>query len=104
MAKAKKADIKAWMYDVVEAPVVTEKSTMGSQYGQVTFHVPLSATKPEIKTAVETLFGVEVTNVNTLVQKGKVKRFRGMVGRRNDKKKAMITLKEGQTIDIGSGL
>lgn len=104
MAKAKKADIKPWMYDVVEAPVVTEKSTMGSQYGQVTFHVPLSATKPEIKTAVETLFGVEVTNVNTLVQKGKVKRFRGMVGRRNDKKKAMITLKEGQTIDIGSGL
>lgn len=104
MAKAKKADIKPWMYDVVQAPVVTEKSTMGSQYGQVTFHVPLSATKPEIKTAVETLFGVEVTNVNTLVQKGKVKRFRGMVGRRSDKKKAMITLKEGQTIDIGSGL
>lgn len=104
MAKAKKTDIQPWMYDMVQAPVITEKSAMGSQHGQVTFRVPLEATKPQIKTAVETLFGVKVKAVNTLVQKGKVKRFRGIVGRRNDMKKAMVSLEDGQSIDIGAGV
>lgn len=104
MAKAKKADIQEWMYDVVREPIVTEKSTMGSQHGQVTFRVSLESTKPQIKQAVEALFGVEVTGVNTLITKGKTKRFKGIVGRRSDMKKAMVTLKEGQTIDIGTGV
>ncbi len=104
MAKAKKQDIQAWMYDIVEAPVVTEKASLGSQHGQVTFHVPLTATKPMIKIAVETLFGVKVKAVNTLVQKGKVKRFKGITGRRVDKKKAMVSLEDGQTIDVGTGV
>ena len=104
MAKAKKTEIQAWMYDVVQSPVITEKSAMGSQHGQVTFRVPLEATKPQIKAAVETLFGVKVKAVNTLVQKGKVKRFRGIVGRRNDMKKAMVSLEDGQSIDIGAGV
>ena len=92
------------MYDVIRTPVVTEKSTMGSQYGQVTFKVPLSATKPQIKEAVETLFEVKVKGVNTLVNKGKTKRFKGTAGRRNDIKKAIVTLEEGQAIDVGTGL
>ncbi|MBI1256713.1 MAG: 50S ribosomal protein L23 [Chloroflexi bacterium] len=104
MAKAKKTEVQAWMYDVISSPIVTEKSTMGSQHGQVTFRVPNTATKPQIKTAVETLFGVKVKGVNTLVQKGKTKRFKGSVGRRSDVKKAVVTLEEGQNIDIGAGL
>lgn len=104
MAKAKKTEIQAWMYDVVQAPVITEKSAIGSQHGQVTFRVPLEATKPQIKAAVETLFGVKVKSVNTLVQKGKTKRFKGIVGRRSDTKKAMVCLEEGQSIDIGAGV
>ena len=102
--KAKKAEVQAWMYDVISHPVVTEKSTMGSHYGQVTFRVPLTATKPQIKTAVETLFDVKVKGVNTLVQKGKTKRFKGIVGRRSDTKKAVVTLEDGQTIDVGTGI
>ena len=106
MAKAKenKEQAQEWMYDIIRNPVVTEKSTMGSQYGQVTFHVPLDATKPRIRRAVETLFDVKVTGVNTLVQKGKTKRFRGRIGRRSDVKKAVVTLAEGQTIDAGIGV
>ncbi len=104
MAKAKKTEIQAWMYDVIASPVVTEKSTMGSQYSQVTFKVPLRATKPEIKTAVETLFGVKVKGVNTLVAKGKSKRFKGIIGRRSDYKKAVVTLEDGQVIDVGTGI
>lgn len=104
MAKAKKQDVQEWMYDVVQHPIVTEKSAMGSQHGQVTFRVPLTATKPQIKSAVETLFGVKVKAVNTLVQKGKVKRFKGITGRRSDMKKAMVSLEDGQTIDVGSGV
>jgi large subunit ribosomal protein L23 len=92
------------MYDVITSPLVTEKSTLGSQYGQVTFRVANSATKPQIKAAVEALFGVDVTGVNTLVQKGKTKRFKGFVGRRSDTKKAIVTLAEGQTIDAGTGI
>ena len=103
-AKAKKTEAQEWMYDIISAPLVTEKSTMGSQYGQVTFRVPTSATKPQIKQAVETLFGVKVKGVNTLVQKGKLKRFKGKLGMRSDMKKAIVSLEDGQTIDVGTGI
>ncbi|MGC2857087.1 50S ribosomal protein L23 [Novispirillum sp. DQ9] len=92
------------MYDIISAPVITEKATMGSEFGQVTFKVPLTASKPEIKAAVEGIFGVQVTAVNTLRQKGKVKRFRGTIGRRSDTKKAIVTLAEGQSIDVTTGI
>lgn len=95
---------QARMYDMVRAPVITEKSTMGAEHNQVTFRVPLEATKPEIKVAVENLFKVKVKKVNTLRQKGKVKRFRGIVGRRSDSKKAIVTLEEGHTIDVTTGV
>ena len=108
MAKAKvqkeKAKLATWMYDVIRAPVVTEKSTLGSQHGQVTFKVRLDATKPQIRDAVEALFDVNVTGVNTLVSKGKTKRFKGMKGFRSDEKKAIVSLAEGQTIDVGVAL
>jgi len=95
---------KERMYDVVRAPVITEKATMGSEFRQVTFKVPLDATKPEIKASVEGIFGVKVTAVNTLIQKGKVKRFRGRVGQRSDVKKAVVTLAEGHSIDVTTGV
>jgi large subunit ribosomal protein L23 len=91
-------------YDIVRNPVVTEKSTIASENGQVVFDVAVDATKPEIKAAVEALFSVKVKAVNTLVRKGKVKRFRGVIGKRKDIKKAVVTLVDGQTIDISSGL
>ncbi|MGJ8564559.1 MAG: 50S ribosomal protein L23 [Alphaproteobacteria bacterium] len=91
-------------YDTILTPIITEKSTILSEYNQVIFEVPLSATKVEIKEAVETLFKVSVTAVNTLRQKGKTKRFRGIPGRRKDIKKAIVTLKDGDTIDIATGL
>ncbi len=91
-------------YDIIRNPVVTEKSTMASEYSQVVFDVAVDATKPEIKQAVEKLFSVKVTAVNTHVRKGKVKRFRGVTGRRKDVKKAVVTLAEGQSIDIATGL
>ncbi len=90
-------------YITLTRPVVTEKSMMGSQHGQVTFNVPLTATKPEIKSAVETLYSVKVTAVNTVLTKGKTKRFKGILGKRSDVKKAIVTLAEGQTIDVGAG-
>jgi large subunit ribosomal protein L23 len=92
------------MYDLIRSPVVTEKSTMGSEHNQVTFRVPLDATKPEIKAAVEGIFKVKVKAVNTLRQRGKVKRFRGQIGKRPDYKKAMVTLAEGSTIDVTTGV
>jgi len=95
---------KERMYDIIRAPVITEKATMGSEHNQVTFKVPLDASKPEIKQAVEGVFNVKVTAVNTLVQKGKVKRFKGIPGRRSDVKKAMVTLAEGHSIDVGVGV
>ncbi|CUW39163.1 50S ribosomal subunit protein L23 [Magnetospirillum sp. XM-1] len=95
---------KERMYDVVRAPVITEKATMGSEFRQVTFKVPLDATKPEIKAAVEGIFGVKVTAVNTLIAKGKVKRFRGRPGVRSDVKKAVVTLAEGHSIDVTTGV
>jgi len=102
--KKEKAEVQEWMYEIIRKPVVTEKSTMGSEYGQVTFKVPLDASKPRIKAAVETLFNVKVTGVNTLRQKGKTKRFRASTGKRSDEKKAIVTLEEGQTIDVGTGI
>lgn len=95
---------KERMYDVIKSPVITEKATMGSEHNQVTFRVPLDATKPEIKASVEGVFGVEVSAVNTLIQKGKQKRFRGRMGRRSDVKKAVVTLKEGHSIDVTTGV
>lgn len=92
------------MYDVILSPVITEKSTLGSEHNQVTFRVAKDATKPEVKTAIETLFGVKVKAVNTLNQKGKLKRFRGRLGKRNDVKKAIVTLEEGQTLDVTTGI
>ncbi|MEZ5774003.1 MAG: 50S ribosomal protein L23 [Hyphomicrobiaceae bacterium] len=91
-------------YDVIVAPVITEKSTMVSEHNQVVFKVKKDATKSEIKEAVEKLFGVKVTAVNTLVRKGKVKRFRGRLGVQGDVKKAVVTLAEGSTIDVTTGL
>lgn len=87
-------------YDTVLRPVITEKATMGNENGQVSFVVAKSASKPEIKAAVEMLFDVKVKSVNTLVTKGKAKTFRGRPGRRSDVKKAVVTLAEGQSIDI----
>ena len=91
-------------YEIIRSPVVTEKSTLLSEFNQVTFRVPLDATKPEIKMAVEDLFKVKVTKVNTLRQKGKVKRFRGHLGKRVDVKRAIVTLAEGDSIDITTGV
>ncbi len=102
--KAKKIEATEWMYDIVRFPLVTEKTTMGSQHGQVTFRVPLSADKPSIKVAVETLFSVKVKAVNTLINKGKTKRFKGIKALRSDTKKAIVTLESGQTIDFGTAL
>ncbi len=104
MAKAKKKQAAEWMYEIIRAPHITEKATLGSQHGQVTFKVPGDATKPNIKEAVEVLFDVKVKAVNTLVQKGKNKSFRGAKGRRSDFKKAIVTLEEGQTIDAATGV
>jgi large subunit ribosomal protein L23 len=91
-------------YDTILAPVITEKSTRLSEMNKVVFRVAADATKDEIAAAVEALFKVNVTKVNTLNVKGKTKRFRGTLGRRSDVKKAVVTLAEGQSIDITTGL
>ncbi len=91
-------------YDTIIAPVITEKSTMASEHNQVVFKVAGTATKPEIKAAVEALFNVKVDGVNTLVRKGKQKRFRGIIGRQKSFKKAIVTLAEGHSIDVTTGL
>jgi large subunit ribosomal protein L23 len=91
-------------YDIILSPMVTEKSTMGSEHNQITFRVPLSANKLEIKAAVEKLFKVKVNAVNTLRQKGKLKRFRGKLGKRPDYKKAIVSLAEGEMIDVTTGI
>ncbi len=92
------------MYQIIRNPVITEKATLLSEQGQYVFRVSLDATKPEIKAAVEGLFGVQVLAVNTLVQKGKTKRFKGRPGQRSDMKKAFVKLAAGQQIDFTSGL
>lgn len=91
-------------YDTILEPVITEKATLGSEHNQITFKVAISATKPEIKAAVEALFDVKVKSVNTLRQQGKIKRFRGIKGQRAEFKKAMITLEEGSSIDVTTGV
>ncbi len=95
---------KAQHYDVIRKPIVTEKATMASESGAVVFEVAIDANKPQIKDAVETLFGVKVKAVNTSITKGKLKKFRGKPGRRKDVKKAYVTLEEGNTIDVSTGL
>ena len=95
---------KAELYDVIRKPIITEKATMASEHGAVVFEVAMDANKPLIKEAVESLFGVKVKAVNTTVTKGKVKRFRGRPGTRKDVKKAYVTLEEGNTIDVTTGL
>ena len=92
------------LYDVIRSPVITEKATMASEAGQVVFRVRGSASKPEIKQAVEKLFNVKVKAVNTLNRKGKTKRFRGIRGRQSDVKHAVVTLEEGHSIDVTTGL
>ncbi len=91
-------------YDLIRSPVITEKATLGSEHNQVTFRVPLDASKPEIRAAVEKLFEVEVTAVNTIRQRGKVKRFKGRPGKRPDYKKAIVSLAEGHSIDVTTGV
>jgi len=91
-------------YDIILAPVITEKATEASEFNQVVFRVPKSATKPAIKAAVEMLFKVKVKAVNTLNRKGKIKRFRNRPGRQSDIKNAIVTLEEGHAIDITTGL
>lgn len=97
-------DANARHYDIILAPVITEKATLLSDHNKVVFRVAQDATKEDIASAVEALFKVKVIKVNTLNQKGKTKRFRGRVGRRSDVKKAIVTLEEGQSIDITTGL
>jgi large subunit ribosomal protein L23 len=96
--------VKAEHYDVIRRPIITEKATMASENGAVVFEVDIAATKPQIKDAVENVFGVSVVAVNTTVTKGKQKRFRGRLGERKDTKKAYVRLAEGQTIDVSTGL
>ena len=91
-------------YDVIVAPVITEKATMLSEHNKVVFKVAKTATKPQIKAAIEKLFDVKVKSVNTLVRKGKLKRFKGVLGRQSDVKKAIVTLAEGHSIDVTTGL
>jgi large subunit ribosomal protein L23 len=98
------ADIKPHNYDTLLSPIITEKSTLVAEENKIIFRVPLTATKPDIKEAVENLFKVDVTKVNTILVKGKTKRFRGTPGRRSDFKKAIVTLKDGQSVDITTGL
>lgn len=91
-------------YDVIRRPLITEKAMKSSEHNQVVFLVDLNATKPQIKKAVESVFGVKVTAVNTLRQEGKTKTFRGVKGVRNETKKAIVTLAEGQSIDVTAGI
>jgi len=101
---AKKQDVDVRHYDVILSPHITEKSTLLSENNAVVFKVAGNASKPEIKAAVEALFDVKVAGVNTLVQKGKTKRWKGKAYKRSDVKKAIVTLAEGQSIDVTSGI
>lgn len=96
--------LKTEHYDVIRHPIVTEKATMASEANAVVFEVSMDANKPVIKAAVEALFNVKVKAVNTSITKGKLKRFRGNLGKRKDRKKAYVTLEEGNTIDVSTGL
>ena len=103
-AKRQKLLSREAMYEIIRNPLITEKATGLSEKNQVVFRVAIGASKPEIKAAVEGLFGVKVLGVNTLVQKGKTKKFKGRPGKRSDVKKAFVRLAEGQSIDLSSGL
>ena len=96
--------VKPEHYDVIVKPIITEKATLASEAGAVVFKVAKDATKPQIKEAVEAVLGVKVKAVNTVITKGKAKKFRGRPGERSDVKKAYVTLEEGNTIDVSSGL
>src|SRR5687768_9895007 len=104
MAKKQQTAVDIRHYDVVLAPHITEKSTMVSEHNAVVFKVANDASKPQIKAAVEALFNVSVTKVNTILTKGKTKKWKGTPYRRSDSKKAIVTLAEGQSIDITSGI
>jgi large subunit ribosomal protein L23 len=107
MSKAPKAAVSAAKpahYDLIKKPVITEKATLASENNAVVFQVAMDASKPEIKEAVEAIFGVKVKAVNTTITKGKAKKFRGRAGERSDKKKAYVTLEAGNTIDVSTGL
>jgi large subunit ribosomal protein L23 len=99
-----KKQVTERMYDIISYPIITEKAMGSSEHGHVTFKVPLDASKPEIRTAVETIFDVKVNSVNTVKQLGKQKRFRGRLGKRSDYKKAIVKLAEGQNIDVTTGI
>ena len=103
MAKDKSAAVDNRHYDVIVAPHITEKATLLSDHNAVVFKVARDASKPQIKAAVEAIFGVSVTGVNTLVQKGKTKKWKGAPYQRSDMKKAIVTLADGQTIDVTEG-
>ncbi|MAV99188.1 MAG: 50S ribosomal protein L23 [Rhodobiaceae bacterium] len=92
------------LYDIIRNPVITEKATLVSENGQVIFDVSKTATKTQIKEAIETLFKVKVKSVNTLIRKGKVKRFKGRIGKRSDVKKAIVSLEDGQSFDFTTGI
>jgi len=96
--------VKAEHYDVIRKPIITEKATLASENGAIVFEVAHDSNKPQIKEAVEALFGVKVKAVNTVITKGKSKRFRGIKGTRKDVKKAYVTLEEGNSIDVTTGL
>ncbi|KCZ59010.1 MULTISPECIES: 50S ribosomal protein L23 [Hyphomonas] len=98
------ADPKQHHYDIIRKPIITEKSTLVAEENKIVFEVAITADKKSIKEAIEALFKVDVTAVNTVLQKGKTKRFKGHLGRRNDIKKAYVTLAEGQSVDISTGL
>lgn len=102
--KAKAAAVAPHLYDVIRSPIITEKSQMASEYNKVTFRIAPEATKTCVEAAVSGIFGVEVKKVNVIVLKGKTKRFRGFKGQRNDVKKAIVTLAEGQSIDVASAI
>ena len=104
MAKKPQTAVDVRHYDIVLAPHITEKSTMLSESNAVVFRVAPRASKPEIKAAIESLFNVKVTNVNTIVSKGKTKRWKGKPYQRSDVKKAIVTLAEGQSIDVTEGV
>ena len=104
MAKKKQEAVAIAHYDVIKRPHITEKSTLLSENNAVVFQVANDATKPAIKAAVEALFDVKVTGVNTIVQKGKTKRWKGRPYRRSDLKKAVVTLAEGDSIDVTTGI
>ena len=104
MAKLKATSVKLSQYDVIRSPHITEKATMASEHNAVVFKVANDSTKPQIKAAVEALFGVSVVSVNTIVQKGKTKKWKGTPYTRSDFKKAIVRLAEGQSIDVTTGI